>query len=201
MKVSAGAARNSGDETDVGLVAAVARGDSAAFRKLTDSYLAPVHRLAARMLDDRSEADEVTQDTFLKLWTHASRWQPAAADSHILPWLRTIVMNACIDRVRRRKFDGGSQIPDRADDAVSAPDQFDQGRLCNLVARALAGLADRQRAAIVLTYYEELSNAQAAATMSLNLKAFESLLLRARQTLKSELAAKGIGPTDLREVA
>ena len=201
MKVSAGVTRILGGETDVVLVSAVARGDSAAFRKLTDNYLASVHRLAARMLDDRNEADEVTQDTFLKLWTHASRWRPAGADSQILPWLRTIAVNACIDRVRRRRFSGGSQIPDRADDTASAPDQLDQERLGTLVAHALAGLADRQRAAIVLTYYEELSNAEAAAAMEIHLKAFESLLLRARQSLKADLAAKGIGPSDLREVA
>ena len=201
MKVSAGATRKVGDETDVALVSAVARGDSAAFRALNDRYLLAVHRLAARMLEDRNEAEEVAQETFLKLWTHASRWRPAGVDSQVLPWLRTITINACIDRVRRRRFDGGSQIPDRADESALAPDKLDQERLGMVVERALCGLADRQRAAIILTYYEELANCDAAATMGMHLKAFESLLLRARQSLKSALAARGIGPTDLRDVA
>lgn len=190
-----------GDETDVSLVSAVARGDAAAFRRLTDRHLIAVHRLAARMLGDRNEADEVTQDTFLKLWTHAGRWRPANDDGSLLPWLRTIAMNACIDRVRRGRFDGGHEIPERADEGASAPEQIDQGRLGALVSRALAGLADRQRAAIVLTYYEELSNSEAAAAMGLHLKAFESLLLRARQALRTALTAGGIGPANLKEVA
>ena len=67
------------DETDAVLVVAIARGDAAAFRQLTDKYLVAVHRLAARMLGDPNEAEEVAQDVFLKLWTHASRWRPATA--------------------------------------------------------------------------------------------------------------------------
>ena len=189
------------DETDTALVMAVARGNSAAFRSLTDRHLVPVHRLAVRMLGDPGEADEVTQDTFLKLWTHASRWRPAGKTDGALPWLRTIAMNACLDRLRRRRFDGGEDVADRPDDAASAPEQIDQGRLGALVARALGGLSERQRAAIILTYYEELPNAEAAAAMELHPKAFESLLLRARHALKAALAAAGIGPEDLKEVA
>lgn len=201
MKFSDGRARTLADETDTKLVAAVARGDSAAFRRLTERHLISVHRLAARMLGDVNEADEVTQDTFLKLWTHASRWRPANECGMALPWLRTIAMNACIDRIRRRRFDGGSEIPDRADGAASAPEKIDQARLSGIVARALSALAERQRSAVVLTYYEELSNAEAAAAMGLHLKAFESLLVRARQNLKAALTASGIGLTDLKEVA
>ena len=201
VKASASPADASGDETDAKLVRAVARGDAPAFRKLTDRHLLNVHRLAARMLGDQSEAEEVTQEAFLKLWTHASRWKPAMEGGSALPWLRTIAINTCIDRLRRRWFDTGNEIPERADEAASAPDQMDQGRLGALVSRALGELSDRQRAAIVLTYYEELSNAEAAVTLDLHLKAFESLLLRARQSLKVALTARGIGPSDLREVA
>lgn len=201
MKVSDGPARILADETDTQLVAAVARGDSAAFRRLTDRHLIAVHRLAARMLGDVNEADEVTQDTFLKLWTHASRWRPANDCGMVLPWLRTIAVNACIDRIRRRRFDGGGDIPERPDEAALAPEKIDEVRLSAIVARALTGLAERQRSAVVLTYYEELSNAEAAAAMDLHLKAFESLLLRARQNLKAALLASGIGLTDLKEVA
>lgn len=189
------------DETDTALVIAVARGDGTAFRSLTDRHLVAVHRLAARMLGDPGEADEVTQDTFLKLWTHASHWRPAGKAKSVLPWLRTIAMNSCLDRLRRRRFEGGGDVPDRPDDAAGAPQQIDQDRLSALVSRALGDLSERQRAAIVLTYYEDLPNADAAAAMELHPKAFESLLLRARHSLKVSIAAAGIGPSDLREVA
>ena len=110
-------------------------------------------------------------------------------------------MNACIDRLRRRRFHSDEEVPERPDEAPSAVEQIDQCRLGALVSNALHSLPDRQRAAIVLTYYEELPNADAAEAMSLHLKAFESLLLRARQALKAALVGKGIEAEDLRKVA
>lgn len=186
---------------DAALVAAVARGDALAFRSLTERHMLAVHRLAARMLADSNEAEEVAQDTFLKLWTHADRWRPTKGGAGVLPWLRSLAMNACIDRLRRRRFYSSEEVPERVDEGTSAADQIDQGRLGALVSQALRSLPDRQRAAIVLTYYEELHNAEAADALSLHLKAFESLLLRARHTLKAKLADLGIGADDLREVA
>ena len=188
-------------ESDVVLVSAVARGDASAFRQLTDRYLVAVHRLAARMLGDSNEAEEVTQDTFLKLWTQAGRWRPANGNGQLLPWLRSLAMNACIDRLRRRRFHSDDDVPERADESASAAEQIDQCRLGALVSKALGSLPDRQRAAIVLTYYEELPNIEAADAMDLHLKAFESLLLRARQAMKTALVSEGIGAADLRKVA
>ncbi len=201
VKLSADSGHEFGDDADQALVSAVVRKDAAAFRKLTDRHLTSVHRLAARMLGDPNEAEEVTQDTFLKLWTHASRWRPAGGDASVLPWLRTIAINACIDRLRRRRFEVGGEIPERADETASAPEQIDQHRHGLCVSRALQRISDRHRAAIILTYYEELPNAAAADTMQMGLKAFESLLLRARHALKAEILASGIGPSDLKEVA
>ena len=201
VRVGADSAREVEGETDAVLVGAIARGDAAAFRQLTDKYLVAVHRLGARMLGDPNEAEEVAQDVFLKLWIHASGWRPANRESAVLPWLRSLTMNGCIDRLRRRRFHSGEEVPERADESASAVEQIDQRRLGTLVAHALRSLPDRQRAAIVLTYYEELPNAEAAAAMDLHLKAFESLLLRARQAMKATIAAMGIDECDLRGVA
>ena len=201
VRAGANSAREVEDETDGVLVGAVARGDAAAFRQLTDKYLVAVHRLAARMLGDPNEAEEVAQDTFLKLWTHAGSWRPASHDSALLPWLRSLAMNACIDRLRRRRFHSREEVPDRVDEGPSPAEQIDQHRVGELVTGALRSLPDRQRAAIVLTYYEELPNAEAAAAMDLHLKAFESLLLRARQAMKAAIAAMGIEAYDLKGAA
>ena len=201
VRAGADSAREVEIETDAMLVGAVARGDAAAFRQLTDRYVVAVHRLAARMLGDSNEADEVAQDTFLKLWTRADRWSAENRQSTVLPWLRSLTMNACIDRLRRRRFHSAEEVPERADEGRSAFEEINQRRLATLVTGALRSLPDRQRAAIVLTYYEELPNADAAAAMDLNLKAFESLLLRARQAMKKTLAAMGIDACDLKGAA
>lgn len=201
MGLSADFCHEPGGDADQALVSAIVRKNAAAFRELTDRHLASVHRLAARMLGDPNEAEEVTQDTFLKLWTHAARWRPSGENTSVLPWLRTIAINACIDRLRRRRFEVDEEISERADETASAPDQIDQHRQGMFVSTALSRISDRHRAAIILTYYEELPNAAAAATMQMGVKAFESLLLRARQALKAEIQAFGIGPSDLKEVA
>ena len=201
MTAGGGPDRKVESETDAALVAAVARGDTAAFRLITDRYLVAVHRLAARMLGDSNEAEEVAQDTFLKLWTHSDRWRPVNRDSAVLPWLRSLAMNLCIDRLRRRRFHSAEELPERADDSPSAAEQIDQCRLGALVSDALRSLPDRQRAAIVFTYYEELPNVEAAHALGLHLKAFESLLFRARHALKAELLRSGMCADDLRKVA
>lgn len=201
VKAGSNPAREFERDTDTVLVAAVGRGDAGAFRQLTEKYLVAVHRLAARMLGDANQAEEVAQDVFLKLWTHASGWRPANRGSAVLPWLRSLTMNACIDRLRRRRFHSGEEVPEQADETPLAVEQIDQRRLGSLVTRALQALPDRQRAAIILTYYEELPNAEAAAAMDLHLKAFESLLLRARQAMKARITAMGIDACDLKGAA
>jgi RNA polymerase sigma-70 factor (ECF subfamily) len=185
-------------EPDDGLlVAAVARRDASAFRTLIDRHAAPVHRLAYRMLGDASEAEDVTQETLLRLWDHAGSWTPQGGG---LPaWLRRIASNLCLDRLRRRSRLSDAPPPDRIDDAAGADARFDGQRLSDVAHAALQALSDRQRVAVVLTYYEQMSNQGAAAALGLYLKAFESLLVRARASLRTHIAAAGITAADLGE--
>jgi len=78
-------------------------------------------------------------------------------------------------------------MPERVDDTPLPPQEMDAARLRAATVAAIAALPDRQRAAIVLTYYEEVSNQVAAEMMDMNIKAFESLLLRARSALRTAL--------------
>ena len=182
---------------DVSLVAAVARRDAAAFRRVIDRHSVPLHRLAYRMLGDASEAEDVTQETLLRLWDHAGSWTQQGGG---LPaWLRRIATNLCLDRLRRRSRLSDAPPPDRIDETPTADNRFDAQRLSKVAHNALQALSDRQRAAIVLTYYEQLSNAVAADMLTMNVKAFESLLVRARTALRRHVAAAGISAADLGE--
>jgi len=195
--VTLASAETLSEPDDVALVAAVTRRDTSAFRVLIDRHAPPVHRLAYRMLGDASEAEDVTQETLLRLWDHAAAWTPQGGG---LPaWLRRIASNLCLDRLRRRSRLSDAPPPDRIDETPNADARFDTQRLSAVVQEALRGLPDRQRAAVVLTYYEQLSNMAAAATLDMNLKAFESLLVRARAALKNHIAAAGISAADLGE--
>ncbi len=149
-----------------------------------------LHRLAYRMLGDGAAAEDITQETLLKLWEQAARW--SGSGPGVGAWLRRVATNACLDRLRRAKFISGNEIPERADEGPLADEMMDGERVRKAVIEAMGNLPDRQRAAIVLTYYEALPNADAATVLELNIKAFESLLLRARAGLKAALIARGI---------
>ena len=83
-------------------------------------------------------------------------------------------------------------LADHEDDALPADAQLDVARRAAAVAGAVRALPDRQRAAIILTYYEGVPNAEAAAILGLGVKAVESLLVRARQALVQSLARQGL---------
>jgi len=167
------------------LMQRVATGDASAFRLLVEAHSTGVHRIAYRMLGDRAEAEDVAQESLLRLWRDAAKWQ--AGHSGVAAWLTRVCMNQCLDRLRRRKFASDEAVPERADQSPLAPDTIDAEASRARVVSAIVNLSDRQRAAIVLTYYEDLSNNAAASHLDMNIKAFESLLLRARGALGNAL--------------
>ncbi len=185
-----------GGASESDLVARVARGDAAAFRCLVEAHAHRLHGLAWRLLADTAEAEDVVQEAFARLWTGAATFRPGEAQPGA--WLRRVARNLCLDRLRRRRFQGETEdVRERADDAPLAPDRLDAARAGAQVAAALAALPDRQRAALVLTYYEELPNAAAAEALDMQLKAFESLLFRARAAMRRRVEAVGLAVSDL----
>lgn len=172
-------------DPDQDLIARVARGDPAAVRAMVARKLPRLLSVATRMLGDRSEAEDVTQEAFVRLWRQAGRWRPGAALFDT--WLHRVTLNLCYDRLRRRREIPSDVIAERIDPALSADQaMIDQARDAR-VAAAIAALPERQRAALVLQYYEGLSNIEAAAAMEIGVEALESLLSRARRTLKDRL--------------
>ena len=133
------------------------------------------------------------------MWDHAAAWKPVGGG--VPAWLRRIATNLCLDRLRRRARLSDEAPPDIVDDRAGADAVIDANRLGDVARRALAALPDRQRAAVVLTYYEELSNAAAADLMDMKIKAFESLLVRARTALRAAVGAAGVSAADLERIA
>lgn len=185
------AAKQTADDDNV-LVARVAARDADAFRLLVDAHTRTVHRIAFRMLGDASGAEDVTQEALLRLWDHAARWRGDGPG--VAAWLTRVANNLCLDRLRRRKFSSGEAVPDRADHAPNADDLMDEAKMTIVTKQCIGTLSDRQRTAIILTYYEDMSNNDAATVLDMNIKAFESLLLRARQSLRQAIAQTGFTP-------
>ncbi len=176
-------------DPDAELVARIAGGDQAAARDLMNRHLSKLFNLARRMLGSKEEAEDVTQETFLRAWRHAARWESGAA--RFETWLHRVTMNLCYDRLRSRRIrlvssdtPGVSEIGDRSDGPAK---QVYKAQLATAVQEALKGLPDRQREAIVCAHYVGLSNIETAARMEISVEAVESLLARGRRSLKELL--------------
>jgi RNA polymerase sigma-70 factor (ECF subfamily) len=172
-------------DPDGAVIALAARGDQRAFAQLVDRHLARVHALAYRALGSRADADEVGQEAWLRAWKQLPSWQPGAA--RFSTWLQRITLNLVNDRLRQRR----EQVP--IDDAGLAsneprPEQrFSAAQRADQVRAALAALPERQRDALLLCHFEGLGNIEAAATLQVSVEALESLLSRARRTLRQTL--------------
>lgn len=173
-------------DPDEELISRVGRGDAAAIQAMVARKLPRMLALAKRMLGDAVEAEDVAQEAMLRAWRQAPKWTPGKAKFDT--WLHRVALNLCYDVLRRRRDVPTEVLPERIDEGP-APDQ---GLLSSEVGarvdRALARLPDRQREAIVLCHYQELTNIEAASLMEVSVDALESLLSRGRRALRVSLA-------------
>ena len=177
------------DDSDDALVRRAGRGDRLAASRLIARHSPKILALCVRMLGERAAAEDCTQETFIKLWRYADRWKPGAAKFET--WLYRVATNACVDRLRQRRPETGAEAaPDVADESPLAIDSLIAQERRRSVEDALEALPERQRLAVVLCHYQEMSNADAAAVMEVSVDAFESLLARARRSLKESLAPR-----------
>jgi RNA polymerase sigma-70 factor (ECF subfamily) len=174
--------------SDQALLRAIAARDTSGFRVLVERYGKVPHRIAVRMLGNPADAEDIAQEALLRLWRLTDR---ATEITSVEAWLRRVTTNLCLDRLRQRlrRAETDAENFDAIDGAPLPDAVIEDGQQMSIAKRAIARLHDRQRAAIVLTYYEGLSNAVAANALDMNIKAFESLLARARTALREDLAA------------
>ncbi|WP_262692368.1 sigma-70 family RNA polymerase sigma factor [Kordiimonas aestuarii] len=176
------------EPTDETLVARVATGDRTAFAFLVKRHGLRYRALAFRYLDDVARAEDLAQEAFVKLWTHAGRFD--AGKAKFTTWFHRIVVNRCLDDKRRKKADPLPEGFDEADNRPGAEEKLAQEGGKARLRTALAALSDRQKIAVTLSYFDGLSNMEAAAAMDMNLKAYESLLVRSRAKLREQLQAE-----------
>jgi RNA polymerase sigma-70 factor, ECF subfamily len=172
------------DDSDEALMARVAQGDERAFQLLSRRHLPAMLGLARRILGNAAEAEDVAQEAFMRVWTHAPRWQPLA---QFRTWLTRIVTNLCLDRKRRApwvELEAADEIADPGPDAGQKAEEDERERM---LAAAIEKLPVRQRSAIVLTYGEGMSNAQVAEILDTSVSAVETLLVRGKQNLRRAL--------------
>ena len=175
-------------DPDVELLARIGNNEPAAVNEMVTRKLPRLLALAGRILGDADEAKDVAQESFLRIWRQAARWR--SGEARFDTWLHRVALNLCHDRLRRRKERplNEDEALELADSAPPLDEQLESADRNARMAAALAALPARQREAIVLQYYQELSNIDAAALMNISVEALESLLSRARRQLRSQLA-------------
>jgi RNA polymerase sigma-70 factor (ECF subfamily) len=171
-------------DSDEDLMARIAEGNEAAFRVLTRRYLPLTLGFARRVTGNSADAEEIAQEALLRVWTHAPRWRPVAT---FRTWFYRVVLNLSLNRRRRAPFLSLEQAGDVADPAVDASAAMERDEADSALAAAIAQLPERQRAVILLTYREGLSNAETAEVLGTSVSAVETLLVRAKRALRGTL--------------
>lgn len=173
------------DET---LLKRFADGDTTAARLLTDRLGPRCYSVASRMLGNRAEAEDVTQEAMLRLWKVASDWVPGQAK--ISTWLYRVTLNLCVDQQRKKTAGTLDGIPEPEDYGPSVEDRIQQSARVDALHLALAQLPERQRQAVILRHIEELGNPEIAGIMRISVEAVESLVARGKRALSTALAER-----------
>jgi RNA polymerase sigma-70 factor, ECF subfamily len=181
-------------QADLSEIRAIAAGDSAAFRRLIEREAPRLVRFAYGMLGSLDEAEDVVQDTLIRLWENAASWTP---DARIGTWLHRVCYNRAIDALRRRRpVADESALEDLADDTDTADAAMMRAETILSVRDAIERLPGRQRTAVLLFHFQDFSQRDAASVMGISEDAFESMLARARRQLK-RLIGEGEGGDDV----
>ena len=163
------------------LVALVRKGDQRAYSELVERHLPAIEFYAKRIVTDNTLAQDIAQDVMVVLWQRSSDFNPNNA--RLTTWLHRIAHNRCIDIMRKRQREV-SWDPSESEHRLT---EFDTPRKQKPIDVALMRLPESQRTALVLTYYQNLSNREVAEIMNSSVRALESLLVRARGNLKKQL--------------
>ena len=182
--------------SDEELMARIARSDTPAFEILVRRHQRRILNLIYRIIGDRIHAEDVAQEVFLRVWRAAEDYEPKAK---VTTWIYRIAVNLCLDAIKsahyRQSFvhyERGSESPAEhggsvGDGAPSPEELLIDAEESGRIFAALQGLPVNQRMAVVLKKFDNLSYDEISRTMGCSVAAVESLLVRAKRTLREKL--------------
>jgi len=172
-------------DEDSELLDKLAIGDEGAFRMLVERHIDRAYAIALRIVGNAADAEDVVQDTMLKIWSHRGRWQHGRAK--FSTWLYRVISNRCIDLRRKPRNENVETVPEVADGQPGAIEIIERNELNGMLELAMQRLPEQQRVAVIFSYHENMSNGEIAQVMDTTVAAVESLLKRGRQQLRQLL--------------
>ena len=185
-------ARTEEDAEDIRLMGMVSAGDTGAFEQLVGRHQRLVVGTVSRMLGNNSEAEDISQQVFVRVWKNAKRYVPRAK---FTTWLLKITRNLVFNELRRRsrhahtplQTESEEERPIRDERAIAPDASLLERELREAIDAAIARLPEAQRMAVILRRYQELSYEEIAETLDQSVSAVKSLLFRARTELRESL--------------
>lgn len=171
------------EELEAHVISRMQSGDHVAYRQVLDHHLGQLMAYATRLTGSVTDAEDIVQETFVRLWTTRHRYDPSKA--RLSTWLHRIAHNQFVDSYRRAK----TRKPEHDEDSsVQGPDDLlESATQGQLVSQALMQLDERQRSALVLVHYQGMPHKEVADILDVSVDALESMLRRSRKKLKDIL--------------
>lgn len=170
------------ENIDIAILRRCAMGDELAFRQLVEHYQRYAYSVAFRMLGSKTEAEDVVQECFVKVWRKLGSFD---MEKKFSTWLFKIITNACIDFIRKQG--GNGLTTDFIHTSIQHPDPFASRDLVEKVHQLTLHLPEKQRAVFVLIDLEGFENQEAAEMLGVPTDNIKSNLYQARRTIRNQL--------------
>lgn len=171
---------------DGSLIREIQKGNHDAFTVLLNRHSKRFYSIVFRLVFERSHAEDIVQEAFLKLWDKPHLWKPAK-QAKFTTWFYRIVINLCLDFIKKKKPLLLLEDMTIADNNPGQDALLDSRQKQVLLDALIKELPERQQLALNLCFYEGLSNKEAAEIIGVKLKALQSLVMRAKMTLKKRI--------------
>jgi len=171
---------------DEHLLKLIIAGDHSAFSELVIRHTKKYYSIAYRVLFSRDDSEDVVQEAFLKIWKNPENWE-SSRNVKFTTWFYRVVINLCLDYKKKNKFDTSNNYNEIESHSNTQDGIIEMKERQKMLDKYLLQLPERQQIALNLCFYESVSNKEAAEIMDINLKALQSLIMRAKTNLKEKL--------------
>lgn len=171
---------------DESLIRQIQEGKHDAFVEIVGRHSKRFYSSAYRLLFNKNDAEDIVQQAFLKLWERRLSWNPYKG-AKFTTWFYRFVVNLCLDHNRKKKPMPLCENMEFVDKREEQETLLDEKRKQALLDRFIQELPERQQLALTLCFYEGLSNQEAAEIIGIKVKALQSLIMRAKTTLKEKV--------------